>query len=513
MKKIVLSLFISFSSLFCLDFSVATYNVENLFDHNFDGTEYKDFRPNSRYWNQKAYNTKLQNTIDVLKDLDAEIIALQEIENENILKQLAEKLNYPYYTFDKQRRSAIGLGILSKFPIQNTKIHTIPSRQIYRNIIQCDFSIENSSFTIFVNHWNSKRKPESYRIKTAYKLSQILQDFQKFNDYIIVGDLNENYDEYLSFKYDKKLNDTQGITGINHLLNTTVNGNFVQKEDIFSFSDKVHFNPWLELDKNNRFSSKYRQINNTPDHILLSVGLFDNHGISYIENSFSQSKFPYLFKNNKITRWNKYRSNGYSDHLPLVAKFTTNKTQKEFSFKKKVQSINSIRDIYQYKKLDNSIILDDIFVLYKHKKMVILKRKNDRAIRYYGNKYKHLELNHAYKLQINKLDTYNGNLEIKDISILEKGKTDQNIKDLFLDANSISLFDEEYQNEMISKLSGIYKNRKLYYNANKSIYLYFDKSVTIPPDGSTLTINNGLLTKYKSKTQITIFSSKDFSIN
>ena len=513
MKKIILLLFLLFSFSFCLDFKVATYNVENLFDHKNDGSEYPEFKPNSKYWDQKASNTKLQNTIRVIKDINADIIALQEIENRYIIKQLAKNLKYPYYEFNKQNNSAIGVGILSNFPIKEVKIHKISSNKSYRNILQCDFLIENAPFTIFVNHWNSKRKSESHRIKSAHKLTTILNDFQKYDDYIILGDLNENYDEFLNLKYDKKLNDTQGITGINHLLNTTINGNFVEKNNIFSFKQKVHFNPWIELNKNERFSTKFKKSNNTPDHILLSVGLFDNHGISYTENSFTQFKPSYLFKNNQIVRWNKYKSTGYSDHLPIMVQLTTEKIKKDFTFVKEKQNIKSIADLYKFTTLDKPIILDDIFITYKFKKNSILKQKNSRSIRYYGNKTAQLELNKKYKLKINALNTYHGNLEIKDFSIIETTTINKKQNGLLTDGDSINLFDEKYQNEVITNLQGIYKNHKLYYGDNQSIYLYFHKNVQLPNNNVKITIKAGVLTKYKSKTQLTIFSSKDFSLN
>ena len=83
MKKIFLLIFFSIK-LLSVDFKVATYNVENLFDLNNDGTEYKEYKPNSRYWNKKALNIKINNITKVLKDLNASIICLQEIESQKL---------------------------------------------------------------------------------------------------------------------------------------------------------------------------------------------------------------------------------------------------------------------------------------------------------------------------------------------------------------------------------------------------------------------------------------------
>lgn len=57
----------------------------------------------------------------VIKDLDADIIALEEIENENVLKKLNFALSekaYPYLFFpQKKERSSIESALLSRFPI------------------------------------------------------------------------------------------------------------------------------------------------------------------------------------------------------------------------------------------------------------------------------------------------------------------------------------------------------------------------------------------------------------
>ena len=59
-----------------------------------DKTDYDEYIPNNKYlWNQRTFDAKLKNIIKVLNDLDADIIALQEIENENLIKLLKQKLH------------------------------------------------------------------------------------------------------------------------------------------------------------------------------------------------------------------------------------------------------------------------------------------------------------------------------------------------------------------------------------------------------------------------------------
>ncbi len=84
--------------------TVATYNVENLFDLENDGYEYDEYVPNSfSEWNEKNYKIKLQNISKVIKDINPDIIAIEEIESLQALKDLKFTLqrNGLYYQYIK----------------------------------------------------------------------------------------------------------------------------------------------------------------------------------------------------------------------------------------------------------------------------------------------------------------------------------------------------------------------------------------------------------------------------
>jgi hypothetical protein len=63
--------------------------------------------------------------------------------------------------------------------------------------------------------------------KFAKKLFDRLEKLPRDYDYILLGDFNSNYDEFKTIYSNKKLNDTQGLTGINQVLNTTIGKKFV----------------------------------------------------------------------------------------------------------------------------------------------------------------------------------------------------------------------------------------------------------------------------------------------
>jgi len=511
--KYFLFVFITTLNLYALDFKVASYNVENFFDLHYDKTEYKEYKPNTKSWNKNAYTRKLQNISKVIQDLDADILALQEIESQRVLDAIVEKNPYYKYTkFLKNKNSAIGLALLSKFPIVKSDNVIVDKYDKYaRDILKVTVSIENKPLLLYVNHWRSKKAKESQRIKYALALKKNIEKLDEFEDYIILGDLNSNYNEYQTFKYDKKLNDTFNITGINQILNTTTDENFIHKNTLFQYDFKVHFNTWLEVESYNRFSAKFKQHNNTPDNIILSKGLFDNRNISYINKSFNVFKPKYLYNKNKIIRWNKSKKTGYSDHLPIFALFSTTTQKYNFQDTKTVatENINSIDHLYNIEQISN-YLLKDVIVIYIAKNVAIIKQKKDRkAILVFGSTINSLQLGYKYNFRVDKIDTYFGLKEIIQISnIIKKEKID-NFEEYYIDGNSIDLKDTQYLNNIVYNLKGIYTKNYLYFGTKK-IRLYFKKGIKKPEDKTKILITSGHLSIYKSSIQIVLHKESDF---
>ncbi|MDC0932274.1 endonuclease/exonuclease/phosphatase family protein [Arcobacteraceae bacterium] len=509
--KYLLFVFIYTLQLYSLDFKVASYNVENFFDLYYDKTEYKEFIPHTKYWNKTSFNNKLNNISRTIKDLDADILALQEIESQKVIDAILKKnQNYKYFIFHKNKNTAIGLALLSKYKITSSIPIVVDKNDIYsRDILKVNLLIDNKPLIVYVNHWRSKRAKESKRIVYAMALKKEL-DKQQNNDYIILGDLNSNYNEYQTFKYDKKLNDTFNITGINQILNTTYNGNLIRKVDTITLREQVHFNTWLEISKNKRFSTKYKNNNNTPDNILLSKALFDNKNISYINNSFNVFKPNYLFKKKRIFRWNKYRNNGYSDHLPIYAYFSSKRQKYDFIKKKPfhLNINNTINHLYEVEQISD-YELKNVTIIYKAKNIIIVKQtKNDKAIMLYKPSFE-LKIGFNYDFTVDKIDEYNGLKEIKNISNLSLNYQSNNFKDFYLDGSSIDLNNDKYLNNIIYNIKGIYKKRHLYFD-NKKIRLYFKKGIKKPKEGATISISSGHLSIYKSSIQIVLYRELDF---
>jgi len=336
---LILILAIVLLSVVCAEaktFKIASYNVENLFDLVKDGTEYAEYTPNTSFaWNKHTLNIKLNNISKVIKDVGADIIALQEIESEKafiLLQQRLKEFNvdYPFFAIADSKPTSVKCAVLSKFPITNKKEIKVRDTAA-RNILMVTVEIDTIPLIIFTNHWKSKPGPESMRVASAKALKKKLRKIKKETDFIILGDFNCNYDEYKSIVHSSRLNDTSGITGINHILNTIKQQQLVDEKMLAEKNASGYaYNLWLELRANKRWSYNFFGEKGSPDAIIVSASLYDDKGISYIDNSFNRFVPDYLFDDNAIYRWQrskrgkgKHLGEGYSDHLPVCAYFST----------------------------------------------------------------------------------------------------------------------------------------------------------------------------------------------
>ena len=343
----------------------AFYNVENLFDFNLDGTEYDEYKPGWNGWSAEMQRTRLNGTAQVVSAIGADVIGLCEIENANTLRELAGALDkmgmpYPYAATADAPGSATVTAILSKFPIVEKRAFPVENS---RSILEAAVARGGDTIRFFVNHWPSKRHPESARMAAAQTLRQRIDELKNGDDYVVMGDFNSNYDEYATF-HTSGHDNTHGKTGINHTMKTVVEGARRGSPARFVCAGELpecggcHYNPWLDLEENARMSYVYRGAKNTIDNMLLPPALFDTNGYSYLNNSFQTFTWDgRLLKDGAPYRWQMYykgkekyhKGEGYSDHLPVTAKLVRSKLLSD-------QDGNSCADI------NNSLMIGDFAV-------------------------------------------------------------------------------------------------------------------------------------------------------
>ncbi|MCK5854729.1 MAG: endonuclease/exonuclease/phosphatase family protein [Sulfurovaceae bacterium] len=398
-------------NLLAIEFKIASYNVENLFDMHHNKTEYPQYIPYKHNWTDKILSQKLKNISEVICELDADIIGLQEIENQNVLALLQKSLkkygcNYKYRAITSKKRTAIQVALLSKIPIKSHQDIVVKKVGGIRNILEVKFMIEKRPLYIFVNHWNSKRSPESKRILSALALKKRVLNLPKRSEYILLGDFNSNYNEYK----------VVGKTGINSVLNS-----MSFRESSMRKNNFRHYNLWLELLPYQRWSHNFYGNRQGLDAILLPATLFDTNDIDYKDNSFGVFKRDYLFtKKGYVNRWQykkKHIGKGYSDHFPVFAIFST----VPYQFKKENQKIEncSILNLIQ-KETTLPCHLKRVKVVSTRKRAVKIEDKSANIVVYGVGK--HIKKDKIYSMDVYQTKIYKGEHEIIDfsMSLLEK---------------------------------------------------------------------------------------------
>lgn len=327
------SLFLLFISLLYgeQNLKIATYNVENLFDLQKNGHEYMEYIPNTpSMWNKSNYQKKLKNISKVIHGINADVIALQEIESLQALKDLRYTLKqigsyYQYYKIADNKNTTIKVAILSKIPFVYSKELKVTSSYKYRNILEVKLKLPNNELYLFINHWKSKAGPESMRIVSAKKLLERTKELGKDKNIILLGDFNSHYQENKIFIRKRSHNDTNGLTGINNILKTN---DYRHSVSLTTIKEGEFYNLWYDTQEKNRYSYIFKGKQEALDNILISSSLLNDKNISYKKGSIASYKASYLFKRKNIYRWQVrgkkphiHKGKGFSDHLAVTAEF------------------------------------------------------------------------------------------------------------------------------------------------------------------------------------------------
>ena len=294
-----------------LEFKVATYNVENLFDTRIDGHEYDEYKPNNKHgWNEAMLQKKLSHIAQVIADINPDIIALEEVENKAVLEQLNHALGrkaFPYLFFPhKKERVSVETALMSRFPIEKT--FSIALKDQARGIHKVTLSIDGKSLDVYLNHWPAYKEKEDERLMYAKTLHQYLLMEPKNREFILLGDFNSPYKEQ------------KGHWGMGLV-------NFLQAGD----KSAPLYNLWYEVPESQRYSHSYGKEKSSLDHIIISQTLQDGKNIDYKPSSMQTFVRPYMLdENGNPLRWQisnrgrgQHLGEGYSDHLPLFAIFQT----------------------------------------------------------------------------------------------------------------------------------------------------------------------------------------------
>ena len=320
---ICVTLLVSARSFAQDEMTVAFWNVENLFDTVDDPKVEKDeeFTPaQPKKWTTERLEIKLKNLARVISDMDdgqgPAILGLCEVENRDVVELLVRKLQpikrkYAIVHQDSPSFRGIDCALVFDagiFKLEESRFIRIEG-ETTRDIVEVRLSRLGNSLTVFVNHWPSRGNPEEARIKVATLLRKRIDELLKQDaaaDFLIIGDLND-------MPVDKAVGTT---------LRTWGNADELRPG--------VLFNSIWDHHKAGRGTYVYQNRWNTLDHVILSPGLLDDRGFSWVRGSTKvvQSDYQmYVSKNPKSIpvpsrsyTGSNFHDNGFSDHLPVACR-------------------------------------------------------------------------------------------------------------------------------------------------------------------------------------------------
>jgi endonuclease/exonuclease/phosphatase family metal-dependent hydrolase len=337
-------------------FTVATYNIQGMSDDK--GSDFPpDYSASQSNWiSNKMYDVKAAHIAEALSLVGApDIVALEEVKyidkNASPMKTLMphiEKLGYKYWAYGPQSpkhpkgyTASDTQAIISKFPILAVEGLSFVDTRFWgasRDPLAVTIDVFGSPLRIYAVHTKAKvseRTPEDAAIGDSVRkamLQVVRNDITKQRaqnpniDIIVMGDMNAGYHE-------ESITQGLGVTG--------------NEADMLAIGNDESrlYNLWHEMNPAERCTTTFMGARECIDHINISSSLYDNHGIQYIDNSFSVAGMKEWWKSplvsatgtgqrwqtrvsdsvdattGKSTRFTTHLGYGYSDHIPLVATF------------------------------------------------------------------------------------------------------------------------------------------------------------------------------------------------
>ena len=195
-------------------FFVANWNVENLYDTEDDPDNDGDneFLPNNvtTRWTQVRYETKLDNLAQVISGMNdgagPDVLGLEEVENEDVLRDLVERLpgkRYGIVHVDSPDPRGIDTAMLfnrDRFSLLESHAYKVPLKWgETRDILHAALEDQDGEeLHVLVNHWPSRgggiEESEMKRVVAARTLAKsIARIYQRepAGRIVVLGDFND----------------------------------------------------------------------------------------------------------------------------------------------------------------------------------------------------------------------------------------------------------------------------------------------------------------------------------
>lgn len=293
---------------------IAFYNVENLFDTIRNPLTYDaEFTPRGVHrWDTERYRHKISHIAQVLDELQADIIGLAEIENEEVLQDLLLTMNQDYNYIHRHTADSRGIDVALLYRGSNfipQRISQAGSPLVHRDFLIVEGELNNEPLCLVICHMPAVPNGTTLRNRAAQLLHQItdsLSHREPNRKLIVMGDFNATPSSAI------------GKTILGHNLFTP----FIESErrgfGSYCYRDRRLQYDFIIMSRNLALPQNSRTENSTsPTGELTFSGRYGIFVREYLlQRDGAKRGYPLrTFDGNTYT-------GGYSDHLPVWIELT-----------------------------------------------------------------------------------------------------------------------------------------------------------------------------------------------
>jgi len=187
--------------------TMLSWNVQNLYDDQYQGGEYAEFDPRKGSWSTAMYWKRLETAAAVIRrstPTEPDVLVLLEVENQRVLVDLC-RLQFPasnyQVVFAPARSGGPGFGVLSRLPVRYKRLHGVAADGANsRPVLEIALQTAAGDLIVFASHWKSKRTQaagetdggELLRKAAAGVIAERCEELRQSNHsgILLLGDLN-----------------------------------------------------------------------------------------------------------------------------------------------------------------------------------------------------------------------------------------------------------------------------------------------------------------------------------
>ena len=181
---------------------IACYNVESLFDTVPDPSAGDaEFTPHSpRRWNTERYRMKINHISRVIDDLDADLLALAEVENEAVVRDLMYAMRSDYNYIHRNSGDPRGMDVVLLYRGSRffpTRVRQVFGRGLTRSLLTVDGELLGESVTLILCHLPSQMNAARYRAEAFRSLRRTVDSLltgSPQRKLVVLGDFNAEPD-------------------------------------------------------------------------------------------------------------------------------------------------------------------------------------------------------------------------------------------------------------------------------------------------------------------------------